>query len=229
MAKNTFAEELKARRKQNKHTMEQVAAIVGIPDRRIYGQIERGCYLQPNGKPKDMPSAWMKALRDYKDNTITKEPTKASGKCKPIKKVRKPSTAVQAKLWEIQKKKNKLQELIQSNPVTKSMLLERIWSWNPKRNKNMGINIMGYMAADINNGAVSIGVSICHASDTFKTKIGRALAINRISQPIDMIIKEDGSWNPDNFFELQYLRFVERVVKYFSGYEIILPNITFVE
>ena len=35
MAKNTFAEELKARRKKNGHTMEQVATIVGIPDRRI--------------------------------------------------------------------------------------------------------------------------------------------------------------------------------------------------
>lgn len=192
MAKNTFAEELKARRKKNGHTMEQVAAIVGIPDRRIYGKIEGNRYLLPNGKPKDIPSDWSSKLRKYQE-------------------------------------RDKLHELIQNNPVTSSMVLERIWSWNPKRNKSHGLNTMGYMAADIHKGVVTIGVSICHESDTFKTKIGRAMAIERISKPISMVIKEDGGWNPANFFELQYLRFVQRVVKYYKEFEVVLPNITFIE
>ena len=88
---------------------------------------------------------------------------------------------------------------------------------------------MGYMAADIHKGVVTIGVSICHESDTFKTKTGRAIAIERISKPISMVIKEDGGWNPDNFFELQYLRFVQRVVKYYKEFKVVLPNITFIE
>ena len=237
MAKNTFAEELKARRKKNGHTMEQVATIVGIPDRRIYGKIEGNRYLLPNGKPKDIPSDWSSKLRKYQEGKIgtTKEATSkavvtvAETSKKKSTKTPKLSAEVQVKLWTLKKKRAKLHELIQNNPVTSSMVLERIWSWNPKRNKSHGLNTMGYMAADIHKGVVTIGVSICHESDTFKTKIGRAMAIERISKPISMVIKEDGGWNPANFFELQYLRFVQRVVKYYKEFEVVLPNITFIE